>query len=238
MSGGRLSRRGAAPPVRLVHLGLGNFYRAHQAWYTSRAGEWGYAAFTGRGAQPAGRRAQCPGRLLHAGLAGRRRGPLRAGRQPGADARGDRPRGMVRLLRRCRGGRGDRHGDRGRLPPRRRRRARRRPARGAGRHRGAARGRAAADRARAPARRPRRPLPGGRRPAGRRVVRQRGGQRRDGAAGGPGSGRARRTPRCSAGWTGPSRSRRRWSTGSRPAPRRRMCGRWARPPAATTAARS
>ena len=39
------------PPVRLVHLGLGGFFRAHQAWYTGRApdgGDWGYAAFTGR----------------------------------------------------------------------------------------------------------------------------------------------------------------------------------------------
>lgn len=38
-------------PIRLVHLGLGNFFRAHQAWYTDRADdadEWGYAAFTGR----------------------------------------------------------------------------------------------------------------------------------------------------------------------------------------------
>ena len=43
----------AAAPVRLVHLGLGNFFRAHQAWYTDRApdaGEWGIAAFTGRSA--------------------------------------------------------------------------------------------------------------------------------------------------------------------------------------------
>jgi fructuronate reductase len=43
-----------AAPVRLVHLGLGNFYRAHQAWYTDRApdaGDWGYAAFTGRRAE-------------------------------------------------------------------------------------------------------------------------------------------------------------------------------------------
>ncbi|HET6550936.1 MAG TPA: mannitol dehydrogenase family protein [Solirubrobacter sp.] len=46
----RLSRDGrAAPPVRVVHVGLGNFFRAHQAWYTARApGEWGIAAFTGR----------------------------------------------------------------------------------------------------------------------------------------------------------------------------------------------
>jgi fructuronate reductase len=46
----RLSRDGrAAPPVRLVHLGLGNFFRAHAAWYTAFASdEWGIAAFTGR----------------------------------------------------------------------------------------------------------------------------------------------------------------------------------------------
>lgn len=39
-------------PVRLAHLGLGAFHRAHQAWYTQRAndagGDWGIAAFTGR----------------------------------------------------------------------------------------------------------------------------------------------------------------------------------------------
>ncbi|MFC7530031.1 mannitol dehydrogenase family protein [Actinoplanes sp. GCM10030250] len=41
----------AAAPVRLVHLGLGNFFRAHQCWYTdhaSDAADWGYAAFSGR----------------------------------------------------------------------------------------------------------------------------------------------------------------------------------------------
>jgi fructuronate reductase len=35
----------------MVHLGLGNFFRAHQAWYTEHApdaDDWGYAAFTGR----------------------------------------------------------------------------------------------------------------------------------------------------------------------------------------------
>ena len=39
------------PPVRIVHLGLGNFFRAHQAWYTDRApdaDQWGIAAFSGR----------------------------------------------------------------------------------------------------------------------------------------------------------------------------------------------
>ncbi len=41
----------AAAPVRIVHLGLGNFFRAHQAWYTEHAADadgWGIAAFTGR----------------------------------------------------------------------------------------------------------------------------------------------------------------------------------------------
>jgi fructuronate reductase len=41
-----------APPVRLLHLGLGNFFRAHQCWYTDRApdaADWSYAAFSGRG---------------------------------------------------------------------------------------------------------------------------------------------------------------------------------------------
>ncbi len=45
-----------APPVRIVHLGIGNFHRAHQAWYTAHAGdasEWGIAAFTGRRADMA-----------------------------------------------------------------------------------------------------------------------------------------------------------------------------------------
>jgi fructuronate reductase len=40
-----------AAPVRAVHLGVGNFFRAHQAWYTEHAadaGDWGIAAFTGR----------------------------------------------------------------------------------------------------------------------------------------------------------------------------------------------
>jgi fructuronate reductase len=47
----RLTRTEPAPPVRIVHVGLGNFFRAHQAWYTAHApdaGDWGIAAFTGR----------------------------------------------------------------------------------------------------------------------------------------------------------------------------------------------
>jgi fructuronate reductase len=55
-SGGRTSS--ARPPVRIVHLGLGGFHRAHQAWYTSRAAdasEWGIHAFTGRSRELADR---------------------------------------------------------------------------------------------------------------------------------------------------------------------------------------
>jgi fructuronate reductase len=60
-----LSRSGGhgrpAAPVRIVHLGLGNFFRAHQAWYTEHApdaAEWGIAAFTGR--SPAAAEALAP----------------------------------------------------------------------------------------------------------------------------------------------------------------------------------
>ncbi|MCU1475347.1 MAG: oxidoreductase [Subtercola sp.] len=41
----------SATGIRIVHLGLGAFHRAHQAWYTAHAddtSEWGIAAFTGR----------------------------------------------------------------------------------------------------------------------------------------------------------------------------------------------
>jgi fructuronate reductase len=55
VSAPRLSRAagdaGPAAPVRIVHLGLGNFFRAHEAFYTSVAADaddWGIAAFTGR----------------------------------------------------------------------------------------------------------------------------------------------------------------------------------------------
>jgi fructuronate reductase len=54
-TGLRLSRAAGhgrpAAPVRIVHLGLGGFFRAHQAWYTDNAPDaagWGIAAFTGR----------------------------------------------------------------------------------------------------------------------------------------------------------------------------------------------
>lgn len=54
LSRSALAEQGVAlqpPPVRIVHLGLGAFHRAHQAWYTANAddaAEWGIAAFTGR----------------------------------------------------------------------------------------------------------------------------------------------------------------------------------------------
>ena len=50
----RLSREGSGPPaapVAVAHLGLGGFFRAHQAVYTARAPDarsWGIAAFSGR----------------------------------------------------------------------------------------------------------------------------------------------------------------------------------------------
>ena len=50
------SSRRHTPPARIVHIGLGGFHRAHQAWYTDRAAdaaEWGIAAFTGRSPQAA-----------------------------------------------------------------------------------------------------------------------------------------------------------------------------------------
>lgn len=50
-----MQRSDPRQPVRIVHLGLGAFFRAHQAWYTEEAnsaspeGEgWGIHAFTGR----------------------------------------------------------------------------------------------------------------------------------------------------------------------------------------------
>jgi Mannitol-1-phosphate/altronate dehydrogenases len=46
------------PPVRIVHLGLGNFQRAHQAWYTEHAADradWGIAGFAVRSADLADR---------------------------------------------------------------------------------------------------------------------------------------------------------------------------------------
>ena len=49
------SHAASARTVRIAHLGAGNFFRAHQAWYTEHApdaADWGIAAYTGRGARP------------------------------------------------------------------------------------------------------------------------------------------------------------------------------------------
>ncbi len=46
--------RSVRHPVRVAHLGLGAFHRAHQAWFTQLAGDGsGIAAFTGRSAEAA-----------------------------------------------------------------------------------------------------------------------------------------------------------------------------------------
>ena len=54
MSGATLGvRESPAPPVRIVHMGLGAFHRSHLAWYTAHAADaeqWGIAAYTGRSA--------------------------------------------------------------------------------------------------------------------------------------------------------------------------------------------
>lgn len=53
----RAGRPATAPPVRIVHLGLGGFARAHTAWFTDRStdgDDWGIAAFGGRVDGPAG----------------------------------------------------------------------------------------------------------------------------------------------------------------------------------------
>ncbi|HEY0188143.1 MAG TPA: mannitol dehydrogenase family protein [Cellulomonas sp.] len=56
----RLSRAAGhgrpAGPVRILHLGLGSFFRAHQAWYTDSApdaADWGIGAFTSTSPHPA-----------------------------------------------------------------------------------------------------------------------------------------------------------------------------------------
>ena len=39
--------------VKIVHLGLGAFFKAHSAWYTFKCSDWKIAAFTGRSAKAA-----------------------------------------------------------------------------------------------------------------------------------------------------------------------------------------
>lgn len=60
-TGSIASARTVRHPVRVAHLGLGAFHRAHQAWYTQVANDaagstgegWGIAAFTGRSPEAA-----------------------------------------------------------------------------------------------------------------------------------------------------------------------------------------
>ena len=123
-----------AAPVRIVHLGLGNFFRAHQAWYTEHApdaADWGIAAFTGRRAAMADA-LSAAGRPLHADHPRPR--TATASRWSRSLSRGA-PRGRPRRrgcgYSRPPGGRcGDHHRHRGRLPARRRRRPGPRPRRG------------------------------------------------------------------------------------------------------------
>lgn len=44
-----LAQAGPPAPARILHIGPGSFFRAHQAWYTAQASsEWGIAAVAGR----------------------------------------------------------------------------------------------------------------------------------------------------------------------------------------------
>ena len=112
-----------AAPVRIAHLGPGNFFRAHQAWYTEHApdaADWGIAAFAGRRGAVA-REPGRPGRAVHAARARRGRRPSR-GRLGRLAARLGRARRLAPLLRPPGAGAGHHHRHRGRLPARRRRR--------------------------------------------------------------------------------------------------------------------
>ena len=132
-----------AAPVRIAHLGPGNFFRAHQAWYTEHApdaADWGIAAFAGRRGAVARELAAQDGLytlLVRAAdgdrpevVSARRRGVGRARR-------------LAALLRPPGAGAGHHHRHRGRLPARRGRRP------GPGRPRGR-RGHRRAPRATAP----------------------------------------------------------------------------------------
>ena len=39
--------------VKIVHIGLGAFFKAHVAWYTFKCSDWKIVAFTGRSAKAA-----------------------------------------------------------------------------------------------------------------------------------------------------------------------------------------
>ena len=194
-SGRALSRaRGdgrPAAPVRLVHLGLGNFFRAHQAWYTDRApdaADWGIAAFTGRSGALADSLAAQDG--LYTLITRAAEGDhFEVVSSLTTYPSRDRPRRLVWLPRLPGRAWGDAHGYRGRVRPRRRRRPGPGPPRDPRRRRGPAQRprRARAHRTRAAGRRLRGPPPRRRRPARPRLLRQPARQRR-------GAGPGRRRP--------------------------------------------
>ena len=117
--------RPAAAPVRLVHLGLGNFFRAHQAWYTDHAPDArrvGHRRLHRAPPPSSPTRPRRPGRALHA----RHRGPPTgtASTSSPASSRGARRRRPRRLAatasRSPEVARRHAHDHRGRLPARRR----------------------------------------------------------------------------------------------------------------------
>ena len=111
-----------AAPVRIAHLGPGNFFRAHQAWYTEHApdaADWGIAAFAGRrGAVARDLAAQDGLYTLLVRAADGDRPEVVSARAAGFG----RTRRLAPLLRPPGAGAGDHHRDRGGLPARRRRR--------------------------------------------------------------------------------------------------------------------
>ena len=130
-----------AAPVRIAHLGPGNFFRAHQAWYTEHApdaADWGIAAFAGRRGAVARELAAQDGlyTLLVRAADGDRPEVVSAV----AEVSGRAGR-LAALLRPPGAGPGHHHRHRGRLPARRRRRPRPGRSRGRRRHRRAARAR-------------------------------------------------------------------------------------------------
>ena len=179
----RVSGRGrVAAPIRLVHLGLGNFFRAHQAWYTDRAPDaedWGIAAFTGRSARLSDALDAQQGLytlVTRAGDGDRFDVMSSLSRAyPAADHDA-----WLRLRRFPGGARDHGHGHRGGLPPGQRWWPRPRARRGPGRRGGAESrpGRAGAHRPGPAGRGLRRPAPRGLRADRARPLRQPAGQRR------------------------------------------------------------
>ena len=110
----------AAPPVRMVHLGVGNFHRAHQAWYTAHspdADAMGHRCLH----RPPERHRRCPpaaARPVHLDHPQRRGRHLRADRGALSGARRRRARNIFGLPGPTGAGRPHDHGDRGRLSPR------------------------------------------------------------------------------------------------------------------------